>query len=570
MNIFELFATLTLDDSEYQEKIEGAKEKAESTGSMIGKAFSTAGKATMGFLAGAAAITTATVGTVSKLSGEVAEYGDNIDKMSQKMGISAQAYQEWDAILQHSGSSIESLLPSMKTLASAVDNGSGAFERIGLSLDEVSQMSQEDLFSAVIAGLQGVESQTERTALAAQLLGRGATELGPLLNTSAEDIDAMRQRVHELGGVMSDEAVKSAAAYQDSLQDMQTGLSGFKRNLISDFLPSITKIMDGVTDILTGSDNADTIAEGIGQMIATFGNLISNKLPVIFSLITALITNGLPVIIDSGMNLVFAVIDGIIAAIPELIPAITQIILTLTEKLTEPTTLMKLIDAAFQILGAVAQGLIKAIPKLVKAVPTIISNLLSAILRFLPQVLASGVQLIGELALGIADGGIKVLQALGELLAEIPKRIKKKIDEARQWGHDLIQNFINGILEKWNDLKSTLSDAAQTVKDFLGFSEPKTGPLSNFHTYAPDMMELYAKGIRDNTYLVNDELDRSLTMPKIVPSTSASAGRQTTLPAYRNQTVIFEINGVTFARATYKANNEETQRVGLKLAGGIA
>lgn len=113
-------------------------------------------------------------------------------------------------------------------------------------------MSQEELFNATIAGLQNVENETERTYLAGQLLGRGATELGALLNTSAEDTEAMRQQVHDLGGVMSDEAVKSAAAYQDSLQNMQVAFGGLKNNLISGFMPSITTVMDGLAAIFSG------------------------------------------------------------------------------------------------------------------------------------------------------------------------------------------------------------------------------------------------------------------------------------------------------------------------------
>ena len=107
-------------------------------------------------------------------------------------------------------------------MANAVENGNKAFQRIGLTQEELANMSQEEIFDATIAGLQNVEDETERTYLAGQLLGRGATELGALLNTSAEETQAMKDRVHELGGVMSDEAVKSAAAYQDQLQDMKT------------------------------------------------------------------------------------------------------------------------------------------------------------------------------------------------------------------------------------------------------------------------------------------------------------------------------------------------------------
>ena len=46
-------------------------------------------------------------------------------------------------------------------------------------------------------------------------------------------------------------------------------------------------------------------------------------------------------------------------------------------------------------------------------------------------------------------------------------------------------------------LWDTIKGIASGIKDFLGFSEPKLGPLSNFHTYAPDMMDLFMQGIND-------------------------------------------------------------------------
>ena len=147
----------------------------------------------------------------------VAAYGDNIDKMSQKMGMTAEAYQEWDAVMQHSGTSMETMKSSMKTLANAAQTGNDAFKELGITEKDLQTMNQQDLFEATIAGLQQVDDTTQRTYLAGQLLGRGATELGALLNTSAEDTQAMRDRVHELGGVMSDEAVKNSAAFKDSL-----------------------------------------------------------------------------------------------------------------------------------------------------------------------------------------------------------------------------------------------------------------------------------------------------------------------------------------------------------------
>lgn len=97
----------------------------------------------------------------------------------------------------------------------------------------------------------------------------------------------------------------------------------------------------------------------------------------------------------------------------------------------------------------------------------------------------------------------------------IPNAVRTAVDtlgslpgKALQWGKDLIDNFISGIKSKLSALADSVKGVAQTVLDFIGFSEPKKGPLSNFHTYAPDMMSLFAGGIQDNMWRVQDQLNR--------------------------------------------------------------
>lgn len=154
--------------------------------------------------AGVAAVTAAAGAVAVKLAdtaNEAADYGDNVDKMSQKLGLSAEAYQEWDFIMQHSGSDVDKMSASMKKLADAVQEptkeSAAAFEKLGISIEDAAKMSQEDLFAATITALQNMESGTERTALANDLLGKSAMDLGALLNTSAEDTEAMREQVRE-------------------------------------------------------------------------------------------------------------------------------------------------------------------------------------------------------------------------------------------------------------------------------------------------------------------------------------------------------------------------------------
>ena len=93
-----------------------------------------------------------------------------------------------------------------------------------------------------------------------------------------------------------------------------------------------------------------------------------------------------------------------------------------------------------------------------------------------------------------------------EMIDAVKDGFWEKIESAKNWGKDMIENFISGIKEKWEKLKSTVTDLASTIKSLLGFSEPEEGPLSNFHTFAPDMMTRFAQGIRDNLGLIQSAM----------------------------------------------------------------
>ena len=195
-------------------KVAGEK-SGKSLGENIAKGLKTAGAVIGAAMTAATAAAVATGKAFIGAANDVASYGDAIDKNSQKMGISAKAYQEWDFILQHNGASIDGMKTAMLKLTKAAEGGDDAFKALGISQEDLSKMSTEEVFAATIKGLQGIQDEGQRTVIANKLLGKGATELGALLNSSAEDTEALRQQVHDLGGVMSDDAVKAAAKYQD-------------------------------------------------------------------------------------------------------------------------------------------------------------------------------------------------------------------------------------------------------------------------------------------------------------------------------------------------------------------
>lgn len=132
-----------------------------------------------------------------------------------------------------------------------------------------------------------------------------------------------------------------------------------------------------------------------------------------------------------------------------------------------------------------------------------------------------GIDEIGEWLGNLIQWFKDVGEGLGFLAGEMQEKIDKFVEywegfgeymfdfveKAKQWGKDMIQNFIDGVNQKWNEARQVVSDFAKMISDFLGFSEPEKGELSNFHTFAPDMMQLFASGIRQKQELVLTEAE---------------------------------------------------------------
>ena len=350
----------------------------------------------------------------------------------------------------------------------------------------------------------------------------------------------------------------STSAMKAAWQNLVTGLAdgnadieGLVNNLVGtivgengeggvlgNIIPAVQRALDGITQLI--STAVPQIIPAVIQIITeNLPKLVEAGMAILQSLVKGIV-DALPEILAAAGEIIITIADGLIQALPELIPALVEVTLTIVEKLTDPDVLTKMIDAAFKIIGALAEGLIKALPTLIEKVPQIIGNLIKCILEFLPQLLESGVKLIAELAKGVLQGAGSVIQAIGDLMGKVRDAIHEKVEAAKQWGADLIQNFISGITSRVSGLWNTIKSIAGGIKNMLGFSEPKEGPLSNFHTYAPDMMELFAKGIRDNEHLITDQIRSSFNLGQAF--TGAAAG--TAAVGASTNTYNITVNGI--------------------------
>ncbi|CAJ0592321.1 unnamed protein product [Cylicocyclus nassatus] len=234
-------------------------------------------------------------------------------------------------------------------------------------------------------------------------------------------------------------------------------------------------------------------------------------------------------LIDAAIQIIMALTLGIVDSLPILIEMLPEIIIQIVDTLIENAP--KLIEAALVVIITLAEALMENLPKLIGEIPKIIFAIVDSLIEHAPELLKAAVEIVGALAIGLIDGIVTIVNCVAEWynsiwegitgwfdnLKELGSQvvnmvgdgIKGAISGALEWGKDLVQNFIDGIKQKWEDLKSTVSDLAGSVKDYLGFSEPKKGPLSNFHTYAPDMMQLFAAGIKENENLITDQISKS-------------------------------------------------------------
>lgn len=134
--------------------------------------------------------------------------------------------------------------------------------------------------------------------------------------------------------------------------------------------------------------------------------------------------------------------------------------------------------------------------------------------------------LIEEIKTWCSEQWEQLCTDLGELLEDIKTTIKEQVenvkkividtvqglfdklgeflDKAHTWGMDLVNNMAAGIREAASNIRDAASNIADNIRSYIHFSEPDEGPLSDFHTYMPDMMSQLAEGMLDNRMIVSN------------------------------------------------------------------
>lgn len=278
MELFKLFGNIAINNSEANNNIDKTSEKAASFSTKLKKGIGTVAKWGTAITASSAAAGA----TVLAFATKAASAGDNIDKMSQKIGISRTAYQELDFICSQSGTSVDSLQMGVKSLTAAMDGAASGtasnveqFEKLGISVQNAdgSLRSQEDIMWETLASLQSMENQTEKARLATELFGRSGTELMPLLNGASGSIEEMKQKAHDLGLVMDDEFVDSSVEFTDTIDQLKRSTSTAMYTIGGAFLPIIQRL---ATNFVDAVPKIQEFASGVSEKIGTVIDIMTD------------------------------------------------------------------------------------------------------------------------------------------------------------------------------------------------------------------------------------------------------------------------------------------------------
>lgn len=256
----------------------------------------------------------------------------------------------------------------------------------------------------------------------------------------------------------------SLASAKSAWQNLITG--------VADDNADFEKLIDNFVE--SAGTALDNILPRIEQSLNGAASLVDKLFPIIVNKIPEIITNNLPNIANSALNIIETLVNGLADNTDELIPTVIEIVLTIVRKLTE--LLPKITQAAFSIVIELAMGLIKNIDKIIDATVTLLDGMIDFLLKpaNLAMLIETAIQLVLALGTGIIKAIPQLLVSVGSLIASIFANFA-----TADWasiGTNLVAGLKKGISNAWANLKSwfrgLFGDLIGVAKKILGIASP--------------------------------------------------------------------------------------------------
>ena len=215
----------------------------------------------------------------------------------------------------------------------------------------------------------------------------------------------------------------------------------------------------------------ETIFQAIHIIISNVMDWISEKISAIWNAIVSFLTpilEGIKNTFTTIWNAIKSVIDTVLGAIQSVITSVW--------------------NAIYGFLSPI----LNSIKSVVSSVWDSISSKISSIMSTIKSTISSIWDSIKS-AVSTKVSGVKT--AIQDGFQAAVDWIKGLASDAWNWGADIISGIIDGIKSMINNLADTVTGVADTIRDFLHFSVPDKGPLTDYESWMPDFMKGLADGI---------------------------------------------------------------------------
>lgn len=542
-------------------KLETEASKSNATLAKIGATAEKVGNSAKSVASATKGLSTAAAGALGGLAAmglKAAENADNLNTMAKQTGFSTEALQKMQYAAESVDVSVETIAGAAEKMKAKIKSSEDSFKSLGVSVRDANgeYRQTEDIFNDVVAAIGGIENETERDIAAMNIFGKSASELAGILDDGGQALKALGDEAAKKGLIIPQEDIDKANELQDKMDELKATLNGAFGQAAISTLEALAPILEIVADKVEGlatwlsslSPTTIKIIAVIAGVIAVISPIASfiGTIATAVSVLTPLISALLPV-----LSAVAAPVLGIVAAVAAVI-AIGVLLYknwdtikekagelwqNITEKFgniketvvgkfnevkdnvaqtfenvkeTASNTWDNVKDKTSAILGAVKDTAKEKLDNMKKAFEENgggIQGTVAAAWEGIKGYWTSGFGVIDTLT-----GG-----KLSELKEQFSGKFGEIISSAATWGKDIVQNLIDGITSMIDKIRETVGNVAKIIKDFLGFSEPEEGPLSNFHTFMPDMIDLMNKGIKDNMYKIDNSMNT--LAKKLVPDT---------------------------------------------------
>lgn len=511
INLFDLFAKISLDTSEYDS---GVKDVSKSGGSLASKLKS--GLASAGKVAakGIAAIGTAASGAVVgllALESSTEEYRVAMGKLNtafEAAGYGAetaqQAYNAFYGILGDTDTATEAsqllakLADSAEDVSTWTDIAAGVAGTFGDSLpieglieasNETAKVGQVTGVLADALNWAGISEDDFNARLSACSSESERNQL--IMDTLSGTYDEASEAFYRNNEALV-ESRNNQAQLDATLATLGQTVSNVKNRLLSEFLPAISNVATAFSGMLSGTAGADqqfstavqglvnvavsklpeflnmgvqilsSLASGIVQSIPT----LVAAVPQIVAEIGAALTELLPQVLDMGVQLLDQFTSGIETGLPDMVSRIPEIITQFLSYITEqlPTVL----DKGAELLSNLVNGILGAIPEMTAALPEIITAFVQFITDNLPTIIESGINILLNLVSGIIGAIPDLVASIPQIISAITTGIARALPKIIQSGVSLLQKFIEGILSNIPALVAALPQIISAIVEGIG------------------------------------------------------------------------------------------------------